>query len=73
MRGSKDGEGRMDEIEIWCQWIDNLKNTAEIARMLRKKGQNVKEHEIDRIIASRVQARYNARRHLEEDDGQRSL
>ena len=57
-----DCEGRMDESEIWRQWIDNLKNTAAIARMLRKKGQPVKEHEIDRVIARRIEARYKAKR-----------
>ncbi len=63
----------MDESEIWRQYVDDKLNTAEIARLLNKKGQLVKEHEIDRVIARRVQARYKARRHLEEDDGQRSL
>ena len=63
MRGSKDGEGRMDESEIWRQWVDNLKNTAEIARMLRKKGKkSVQEHEIDRVIARCIEARYKAKR-----------
>ncbi len=61
MRGM-DSENRMDESEIWCQWIDELKNTAEITRMLRKKGRSVKEHEIDRIIARRIEAQYKAKR-----------